>query len=178
MYYYNITQMIEKKFINQDMNLELISYIDNKQNVWFKGKGIAQILGYNDTDQAIRTYVSEEHKKKCYMNTPSIQRGNPEAVFINEPGFYELVFNSKLDSARIFRQWVFTYVLPSIRKYSFYELFDNPNNKMFKIGNETDLHIKVVEMIRKCYSKAFMIAGLGELQDTSDKRKQAWKKGY
>ena len=42
--------MIEKKFANQ----KLTSYIDDKQNVWFRGKDIAKILGYRDTDDAVR----------------------------------------------------------------------------------------------------------------------------
>ena len=39
--------IIEKKYINQDMNIELISYIENKQNIWFEGKDIAKILIVN-----------------------------------------------------------------------------------------------------------------------------------
>ena len=46
--------VIEKKYTNQDMNIELTSYIDNKQNIWFRGKDVATILGYSDTDQAIK----------------------------------------------------------------------------------------------------------------------------
>ena len=45
--------MIEKKYIKQDMNIELTSYIDNKQNVWFRGKDIAKILGYVNTRKAV-----------------------------------------------------------------------------------------------------------------------------
>ena len=67
-----MVSMIEKKYINQDMNIELTSYLDNKQNVWFRGKDVAKILGYSDTDQAIRKNVSKNHKMihlvypKCY----------------------------------------------------------------------------------------------------------------
>ena len=50
--------MIEKKYINQDMNIELTSYIDNKQNIWFKGKDIAEILGYSKPRIAIERHVS------------------------------------------------------------------------------------------------------------------------
>ena len=71
------------------------------------------------------------------------------AYIYQRPGFYELVFTSKLETAKRFRQWVFTTVLPSIRKYGQYKLFDNPCNKMIMIGNETDLHYKVVDMIRR-----------------------------
>ena len=46
--------MIEKKYTNEDLEIELTSFIDDKQNVWFRGKEIAEILGYVKTDQAIR----------------------------------------------------------------------------------------------------------------------------
>ena len=49
---------------------------------------------------------------------------------------------------------------------------------MFKIENETDLHCKLVEYIRRFYPKAIIVAGLGELQDTCSKRIYSWKKGY
>lgn len=101
-----------------------------------------------------------------------------QAILINEPGFYELIFGSKLETAKKFRDWVFEKVLPSIRKYGQYKLFDNPNYKMFKIENETDLHCKVVEYIHRFYQEVIIVAGLGELQDTSSKRISSWKKGY
>ena len=45
-------------------------------------------------------------------------------IFFDEAGFYELVFRSRLPSARIFREWVFSKVLPSIRKYGYYKMID------------------------------------------------------
>ena len=54
--------MLEKKYVNQDMNIELTSYIDNKQSVWFLGKDIASILGYSNTRDALKRHVSEENK--------------------------------------------------------------------------------------------------------------------
>ena len=99
-------------------------------------------------------------------------------TFINEPGFYELVFSSKLEFAKKFRQWVFNTVLPSIRKYGQYKMFDSPWNKMIMIGNETDLHYKVVQLIRRYYPDSILVAGLGENQDTEEKRLDSYKKGY
>ena len=99
-------------------------------------------------------------------------------TLINEPGFYELVFGSKLELAKKFRQWVFTTVLPSIRKYGQYKLFDSPWNKMIMISNERDLHYKVVQLIRNYYPDSILVAGLGENQDTEDKRLDSYKKGY
>ena len=45
--------MLEKKFTNEDLGIELTSYIDNKQNVWFLGKDVTEILGYSKTRRCI-----------------------------------------------------------------------------------------------------------------------------
>ena len=67
---------------------------------------------------------------------------------------------------------------PSIRKYGQYKLFDSPWNKMIMIGNETDLHYKVVDLMRRYYPDTILVAGLGKNQDTEDKRLDSYKKGY
>ena len=56
-------------------------------------------------------------------------------------------------------------------------MFDSPWNKMIMIGNETDLHYKVVQLIRIYYPNSILVAGLGENQDTEDKRLDSCKKG-
>ena len=132
--------MLEKKFANNELEIELTSFIDNKQNIRFKSKDVALILGYSNTTDAIKRHVSGNHKIKHLSRQQRETRGWSETYFIDEAGFYELVFGSKLETAKKFRDWVFTQVLPSIRKYGQYKLFDNLNNKMFKIENETDLH--------------------------------------
>ena len=182
--------MVEKKFTNEDLAIEMNSYIDYKQNIWFLGKDVAKILGYSDTDKAIRRHVDKEDKykgpvktagqvdedrKSCRAKTAGQVRW---CTFINESGFYSLVLSSKLETAKKFKHWVTSQVLPSIRKFGYYKLFDNTNNKMFKIENEMDLHCKVVHLIRNFYPEAIMVPGLGENQDTPDKRINSWKKGY
>ena len=171
--------MLEKKFTNKDLGIELSSYIDNKQNIWFVGKDVSRLLGYKDTNQAIRKHVDEEDQKKRFpvVSTGYSKRGRPP-IFINESGFYSLVLPSKLETAKKFKHWVTSLVLPSIRKYGYYKMFDNPNNKMFKIENEMDLHSKVVHLIRNFYPDAIMVPGLGENQDSPEKRINSWKKGY
>ena len=167
--------MLEKKFANEDLGIELTSYIDYKQNIWFLGKDVAKILGYSDTDKAIRRHVDDEDKYKGPAKTAG---GLQLSFLINESGFYSLLLSSKLETAKKFKHWVTSLVLPSIRKFGYYKLFDNPNNKMFKTENEMDLHCKVVELIRNFYPNAIMVPGLGENQDTPDKRINSWKKGY
>ena len=135
--------MIEKSFINNQLGIKFNSYIDNKCKVWFKAKQVAQILGYKDTDDAVRRHVSTENKMTQFINPKSCPGETPGQVkksclpdlgrqvqqgrcytFINEPGFYELVFRSKLETAKKFRYWVFNKVLPSIRKYGYYKMID------------------------------------------------------
>ena len=167
--------MLEKRFNNAKLGFEITSYIDNKQNIWFLGKDVANILGYSDTDKAIRKHVDNEDKDKG----PAKAAGDlQQSFYINESGFYSLVLSSKLETAKKFKKWVTSQVLPSIRKFGYYKLFDNPNNRMFKIANEMDLHCKVVHLIRNFYVDAIMVAGLGENQDTPYKRIISWKKGY
>ena len=119
--------------------LEVIFEVQEMFDFWLK---ISLSLGYINTNDAIIKNVSEKKYQKTY---PRVSRGQGRhQIFISEPGFYELIFKSKLPIAEKFRDWVFSTVLPSIRKYGWYKLFDNPKNKMFKIENETDLHCKSV----------------------------------
>ena len=175
--------MLAKKFTNEDLGIEMTSYIDYNQNVWFRGKDVAEILGYSNVRKAIWNHVDSEDKQLICWRTQNGDGNNSDLrgkyyTFINESGFYSLLLSSKSETAKKFKHWVTSQVLPSIRKFGYYKLFDNPNNKMFKIENEMDLHCKVVHLIRNYYPNAIMVAGLGENQDTPDKRIDSWKKGY
>ena len=113
--------ILEKSFINSKLGIKLNSYIDDQCNVWFQAKQVAQILGYKKTEDAIKRHVSETNKiKKVH---PRETRGCTFTFYINEPGFYELVFRSRLPAAKMFRQWVFSEVLPAIRKFGYFNMF-------------------------------------------------------
>ena len=99
-------------------------------------------------------------------------------TYINESGFYSLVLSSKLETAKKFKRWITSEVLPSIRKFGQYKMFDSPWNKMIMISNEKELHYKVVNLIKNYYPDSLLVAGLGENQDTEEKRLDSWKKGY
>ena len=99
-------------------------------------------------------------------------------TFLNKSGLYSLILRSNLPEAKKFKRWVTSEVLPSIRKQGYYGLFNNRNNNVFKIENEYDLHIKVIGYIKKFYPCELLIAGLGELQDTDNKRIRSFCKGY
>lgn len=79
---------------------------------WLVGKDVAQALGYQNPQRAIRDHVEEEDKGVTETVTPG---GTQSVTIINESGLYSLVLSSKLPSARRFRRWVTSVVLPSIR---------------------------------------------------------------
>lgn len=88
--------------------------IDNE--VWFVGKDVAEALGYSNTSKAIITHVADEDK--IIKMLPNSQNGKTvgKTYIINESGLYSLILSSKLPSAKEFKHWVTSEVLPSIRK--------------------------------------------------------------
>lgn len=86
---------------------------------WFVGKDVAESLGYKNTRQALSTNVMEEDKGVNSMDTPS---GTQQMTIINESGLYSLIFGSKLPSAKKFKRWVTSEVLPSLRKTGGYRV--------------------------------------------------------
>lgn len=93
----------------------------------FVGKDVASALGYKDTAKAIRVHVDEEDKGVDEMDTPG---GKQNITVINESGLYSLILSSHLPSAKKFKHWITSEVIPSIRKNGLYavdELLDNPD---------------------------------------------------
>lgn len=86
---------------------------------WLVGKDVAQALGYSNTKDAVSRHVDTEDKRGSRFPTPS---GQQELTIINESGLYSLVLGSKLPSAKKFKRWVTSEVLPSIRKNGMYLL--------------------------------------------------------
>ena len=109
---------------------------DEQGNPWFIGKQVATILGYTVTDQAIRYHVDEEDKKTLTIDeiqTLQIKGfASPRGLtIINESGLYSLILKSQLPSAKKFKRWVTSEVLPSIRKTGSYT---NPKANQFFIA--------------------------------------------
>lgn len=81
---------------------------------WFVGKDVASALGYSNPRDALARHVDEEDKNTVAFHDGT--SGNPNQTIINESGVYSLIFSSKLPSAKKFKRWVTSEVLPSIRK--------------------------------------------------------------
>lgn len=84
---------------------------------YFVGKDVADVLGYERADNAVRNHVDEEDK---LMHRISASGQNRNMTIINESGLYSLILKSKLPSAKKFKRWVTSEVLPAIRKHGGY----------------------------------------------------------
>lgn len=121
-----------------------IRTVDIDGEIWFVGKDIAVALGYKNTKDAILSHVGEEDKRILQRSEiATIKSNNPKNVFsmnflsadipnrgltiINESGLYALIFGSKLESAKRFKHWVTSEVLPQIRKTGSYKSMSNVN---------------------------------------------------
>ena len=174
--------IIEKVFKYGETELSVIKC---KDDIWFRGKDLAKVLGYSIPRKAICEHVDPEDRSslecltKGGLERTSLKNEQKSAIFINESGLYSLILQSKLESA--FKRWVTKDVLPSIRKMGMYHYgMDHKYSNMltFKIESETDLHVKVVSFLKKRYLHSLFTVTLGENQDTVYKRIDSFKKGY
>jgi len=84
---------------------------------WFVAKDVAEILGYANPRDAISKHVDAEDKGVANCDTLG---GKQELTIINESGLYALVFGSRLETAKRFKRWVTSEVLPALRKTGAY----------------------------------------------------------
>jgi prophage antirepressor len=94
---------------------------------YFVGKDIAEILGYSNSRKALLDHVDEDDKTDGVTIRDSIGR-EQTPVLINESGLYSLILRSQLPSARRFKRWVTSEVLPAIRKHGVFVMDDIMNN--------------------------------------------------
>ena len=163
--------IIEKVFRYEETRLPIIKY---KDEIWFRGKTVAGILGYAIQHKAIREHIDPEDRVRLtepHVGTnrssslraleskgsilDPLKRNEGNAIYINEPGLYSPILRSKLESACVFKRWVTKDVLPSIRKTGRY-IYDDRNHKYsdiltFKIENESDFLFKEEVSIQHLY---------------------------
>ena len=94
--------------------------LDNEP--WFVAKDITDRLGYSNGRDAVLRIVDDEDKRIIQKSEiPTLEISNRGLTFINESGLYALVLSSKLPSAKKFRRWITSEVIPSIRKTGTYK---------------------------------------------------------
>lgn len=109
---------------------------------WFIGKDVTDILGYQNGSRDINRHVDEDDRQNYQNGTFESNRG---MAIINESGLYSLILSSKLPTAKKFKRWVTSEVLPSIRKHGAYMTEDT----IKKVMAEPDFIIKLATELKK-----------------------------
>ena len=152
-------------------NNKPIKYFNYDNNIYFKGKDIADILDYANTEQVIKNHIDDEDKKSVisflmdgespslgplnykghnnlnkHLQIHAIAGEDPKTIFINESGLYSLIMSSKKPEAKKFKRWVTSEVLPSIRKTgSYYNETNNFNNDNNNNNNDNIFNNNYIE---------------------------------
>lgn len=116
-----------KTYNIRDVEVEMAIQARLNGEPYFVGKDIAEILGYANTRDALAKHVDEEDRMDGVAIRDSIGR-EQTPVLINESGLYSLILSSKLPSAKRFKRWVTSEVLPAIRRHGVFALDDIVNN--------------------------------------------------
>ena len=107
--------------MNELLNLKFedhpIRVIFESNQPWWAGIDVARALGYKRGRKAVADHVDPEDKRVLRFGTPS---GTQTLIAINESGLYSLLLSSKLESAKRFKRWITTEVLPQIRQTGSY----------------------------------------------------------
>lgn len=117
--------------------------IITNSELWLVGSDVAKALGYKNTRDALKKHVSDEDKGVTKCDTLG---GKQDLTIINESGMYSLILSSKLESAKRFKHWVTSEVLPEIRKNGSY---NKPLSATEMIKLQNDAIIEVSERVDK-----------------------------
>ena len=156
-------------FSNEEFGKVRTLLIDNEP--WFVGKDVAEVLGYTDVSHTILDHVDEEDrvnsKTQGHFNPELGQRGS---WLINESGLYSLILSSKLPTAKKFKRWVTSEVLPAIRKTGSYNLpdFSNPAEAARAWAKEYEEKQKALAQVTEMKPKAEFYDDVTGSTDTID----------
>lgn len=109
--------------IFENSSLGTVRTVMIKDEIWFVGKDVATILGYKNQNRDITRHVEEEDRINLTSETQyhfGIELGQRGGWLINESGLYSLILSSKLPTAKEFKKWITSEVIPSIRKHGAY----------------------------------------------------------
>lgn len=139
-------KIIKNGFKNERLEIELDVYIIDEKE-WFRGRQVANILGYRDSERFTRIVSFKENISTHNVGSGEVKHNE---TFVNEFALYEVVCKiNKTDMARYtkareFQKWVFSEVLPSLRKNNFYIDSENIDNSQLK-----DLQLKLIDITQQ-----------------------------
>ena len=158
--------------------------VTKEDEIWFVGKDVAEILGYKNSKDALITHVSDEDKRIIQRSEiATIENHLPKDVFpvnftsadipnrgltiINESGLYSLILSSKLPSAKEFKRWVTSEILPSIRKHGAYMTPETIEDVLLN----PDTIIKLAQQLKAEKAKVAELQPKADYYDTVAKSK-------
>lgn len=120
--------------------------VDNEP--WFVGKDVAEALNYNEPHKAVQRHVEEDDRMK-HPITDSSGRVQ-DTWLISESGLYALIFGSKLESAKRFKHWVTSEVLPTLRRTGSYGMNGNVEQTVTVAETSSDIYIEASKIVAGC----------------------------
>lgn len=129
-----------QKFTNEQFGSIRTTVVDGKP--WFVGKDVAVALGYSNPQKAVRDHVDCEDRT---VNESFTVNGTPVSL-INESGLYALILSSKLPTAKQFKRWITSEVLPAIRQHGAY-FTDETLRRL--LADPTQAHLLVMEYVHE-----------------------------
>ena len=150
-----------------------IRTVQVNNETYFVGKDVAEALGFTNPRDAIKTHVFDEDKGVEVIDTLG---GKQTMVVINESGLYALVFGSRLESAKRFKHWVTSEVLPSIRKTGTYQpsMLEIAETQL-KAIKEVHGEVKAVDEDLQNFKRDMPILGIEESRITTAVKRKGVK---
>lgn len=154
------------------------------EEVWFVGKDVTDILGYQNGSRDINRHVDEEDRHKVMLFDGNQDK---ETIIINESGLYSLILSSKLESAKRFKHWVTSEVLPAIRKTGSYSInerkpdsymIEDPVERAKRWIEEQEEKQKLIETVQEQAPKAEYFDSLVNSNLLTNFRDTAKELGY
>jgi prophage antirepressor-like protein len=161
----NQEKTLKEKFIDFSKNLfsyagKKFSYVIVDEQIYFKGKDIAEYLGYVDTKQTLQKHVDESERipLEKIINLGGVKMTPPiwnekNAIYITEPGLYELILCSKKEEAKVFKKFVVKELLPSLRKTGSYNL-SNKISFELKTKSKNNNNGNIITNLKKSESES------------------------
>ena len=140
--------------------------------MYFCGTDVGRCLVHTNPRNAVRQFVDEEYRIDLgdLLDGP---RKDGHTVYVTEPGLYTPTLSCQTPIAKVYKKWVCQDLLSRVRKASMVQC-----HAPLALRCEADLHHKVIDFIRRFYQQVIIAPGLGELQDSREKRSYGYSCGH
>lgn len=112
------------------------------QEPWFVAKDVCDALGLTDTGKTVERLDDDEKLTRIVF----VSGQNRQMWHVNESGLYNLIFQSRKPEAKVFRKWVTSEVLPSIRKTGMY-MPQKSRNTPVRYRKRENFNVKTLQML-------------------------------